>query len=467
MKYHNYEVDPAFLTEGLIKWKITGSGTWFLGKRDSQKYMVKRYITIRYPDPSLPKPTYDMYMEEFKAIRSKQNAIKKAFERYDWRRDHIVTEVDNFNDEENYYVVVTPWINGAVPSDYPFKRLSFERFVAMAKEMAEEIRKIHAVGVIHSDLKIENFCYVEDGPKLTPYLVDFDLSFMVGKAPAFDVVGGSLGYQAPELLEYQYSEDDSLGNRLLTPAIDVFALGITFHCLYADRFPDCAGHETAGDALNAGANVTVDPLFDRPIGPKHKVSFKALLEAMFVKDFSRRIKMEQVVQVLSDEADLTGAGAVLSVDFEEPWPEDGIEYVAPEELPAGHKFRSVKRAPNRHYKIIKTNGIPSFGDRNTLISLGLARPVGSSGAAPTSPSAPAPSVPTPPPAPAESIVDDCPWPEDAAGGFSYNIDNIRAKGILSIKKEVDGGAHKYRIVYSDHTLLMPGNMVKITRLITK
>lgn len=460
MKYHNYEVKPAFLRSGdsgtVITWKITGSGTYFVGTRDGQEYMVKRYTSIRYPDPSLPKPTYDLYLEEFKAIRSKQNAIKKAFEPYDWKRDRIVIEADNFNDEENYYVVATPWITNTVPSDYSFPSMSWDAFIALAREMCLEVKKIHDVGVIHSDLKIENFCFAQEGSKVVPFLIDFDLSFMKGKAPAFDVVGGSIGYQAPELLEYIYSEDDSLGNTLLTPAIDVFSLAVTLHALYADKFPDSPGYDSAGDALCANAPISVNSIFDRPIGPNKGISFKALLEAMLNKDYKNRITMEHVVAVINDEADLSGIGGgsgPSSIDFEEPWEEDYIEYLPAEELPADHKIKSIKRAPNRHYKILKLNGIPSFVDADRLIAMGIARKKEG-----------APAIEDLGP---HVERDDGPWPEDAAGGFSYNLENLRAKGVLSIKKQDDGGVHKYLVTYADHTSLMPGAMCKITRFITK
>jgi protein kinase-like protein len=77
--------------------------------------------------------------------------------------------------------------------------------------VAEALAAIHAAGVIHRDLKPSNILLAEDGP----HVIDF------GIARAIDTAGitarsGTAGFMAPETL---------LG-RPLTPACDVFALGM-------------------------------------------------------------------------------------------------------------------------------------------------------------------------------------------------------------------------------------------------
>ena len=77
--------------------------------------------------------------------------------------------------------------------------------------VAEALGAIHAAGLIHRDLKPSNILLAEDGP----HVIDF------GVARAIDASGitgrsGTAGFMAPEVL---------LG-RPLTPACDVFALGV-------------------------------------------------------------------------------------------------------------------------------------------------------------------------------------------------------------------------------------------------
>ena len=77
--------------------------------------------------------------------------------------------------------------------------------------VAEALGAIHAAGLIHRDLKPSNILLAEDGP----HVIDF------GVARAIDAAGvtarsGTAGFMAPEVL---------LGS-LLTPACDVFALGV-------------------------------------------------------------------------------------------------------------------------------------------------------------------------------------------------------------------------------------------------
>jgi hypothetical protein len=77
--------------------------------------------------------------------------------------------------------------------------------------VAEALGAIHAAGLIHRDLKPSNILLADDGP----HVIDFgivraiDASGMTGRS-------GTAGYMAPEVL---------LG-RPLTPACDVFALGV-------------------------------------------------------------------------------------------------------------------------------------------------------------------------------------------------------------------------------------------------
>src|SRR5215831_11675878 len=77
--------------------------------------------------------------------------------------------------------------------------------------VAEALGAIHAVGLIHRDLKPSNILLAEDGP----HVIDFGVARAVD-ASAITARSGTAGFMAPEVL---------LG-RPLTPACDVFALGV-------------------------------------------------------------------------------------------------------------------------------------------------------------------------------------------------------------------------------------------------
>ncbi|HEY1344652.1 MAG TPA: protein kinase [Streptosporangiaceae bacterium] len=77
--------------------------------------------------------------------------------------------------------------------------------------VAEALGAIHAAGLIHRDLKPSNILLAEDGP----HVIDFGVARAVD-ASGITARSGTAGFMAPEVL---------LG-RPLTPASDVFALGV-------------------------------------------------------------------------------------------------------------------------------------------------------------------------------------------------------------------------------------------------
>src|SRR5271170_1442032 len=98
--------------------------------------------------------------------------------------------------------------------------LPFDSVKVLGAGVAEALGAIHAAGIIHRDLKPSNILLADDGP----HVIDF------GVARAIDASGvtarpGTKGFIAPEVL---------LG-RPLTPACDVFALGMVLACAVGIR----------------------------------------------------------------------------------------------------------------------------------------------------------------------------------------------------------------------------------------
>lgn len=82
--------------------------------------------------------------------------------------------------------------------------------------MGQGLRALHREGVLHRDLKPSNVRVSLEG---TPVLLDFGLACVFGGAEAQgggDRLDGTPGYRAPELLE----------GAPLTPAVDIYALGV-------------------------------------------------------------------------------------------------------------------------------------------------------------------------------------------------------------------------------------------------
>ncbi len=83
--------------------------------------------------------------------------------------------------------------------------------------LVEGLAKIHEVGLLHRDLKPQNILLGPDGPKV----IDFGLALLADRSRELTEPGaviGTVAYMSPE---------QARGERDLTPAADVYALGAT------------------------------------------------------------------------------------------------------------------------------------------------------------------------------------------------------------------------------------------------
>jgi serine/threonine protein kinase len=95
--------------------------------------------------------------------------------------------------------------------------------VRMARGMLAGLRAVHERGLVHCDVKSRNVMVGPDGAKL----IDFGIARTPRVAEDGDVSLGSLGYMAPE----------QLAGRAVTPATDLFALGVVLYEAITGRLP--------------------------------------------------------------------------------------------------------------------------------------------------------------------------------------------------------------------------------------
>ncbi len=84
----------------------------------------------------------------------------------------------------------------------------------LAAGLAEALAAIHQAGVIHRDLKPANIIVAEDGPRVIDFGIARALDGTALTQTGFQI--GTLGFLAPE----------QLTGGTLTPAVDMFALGV-------------------------------------------------------------------------------------------------------------------------------------------------------------------------------------------------------------------------------------------------
>ena len=494
MNYNGYELDPKYVKDDgvSVKWKVTGNGESAVGKKNGKLYLLKRNKSVLYPDKKTLEKFYpdvaqrerafDNKAKPFMALRKKQNNMMERMKSFTYENDHIVKEEENFRDEENHFVTAARFVSGGLGrDDLDYTSLSKNDFLELAKEMTNEVKKINSVGVIHSDLKIENFVFTKERGKYIPYLIDFDISFPVDVIPPQDEIGGSPGYLAPEVITYQNLDED-VSPSTITTAVDVFCLAVTIHAFWSGSVPQAkvdGKNICAGDALLEGLPFDIDRKFDFVIGPTNKVKFSDLLLKMLSLKAEDRPSAALAYDIMCDKASLEGGTIIDDVDHGdddgggegggdgggdggghggggdtpipvprvslcEPWPSDEIEFLDESVFLADH-FVKVERLSQGKYKFTSSRGGVNTFVGSQLIKLGYAKKAkkeddGSHGSL---------------------------WPEHKIEGYHIDAAQLSANGYNHVEPVMIGDQKGYLFKGPGKEKSMPLVVAKLMRLIVK
>jgi serine/threonine protein kinase len=172
-------------------------------------------------------------------------------------------------------------------------RLDYDQQVALAVGLAEALRAIHGVAVVHRDLKPTNVLCSREGPKV----IDFGIAAALG-ATAITRTGwalGSPGWMAPE----------QLAGGPITPAIDVFAWAALLVFAATGRSP-FAMPDPQGTAL---AVLHREP----DLGPPEQLvsSLRSVLGAAFSKNPTDRPTARDLVAALTGGGEATTESPML------------------------------------------------------------------------------------------------------------------------------------------------------------
>ncbi len=499
MKYNGiYEVDPSFVEGGTIKWVGTGNGEFIIVTKGCKKYFLKRNMHIRQPRRDLPKAVYDKYKADADALQKKQESLRTLMKGLTSDEDHIVVENLNFWDSEKMFVTETDFIPGGLSEKYDYTVLSHDTFLQLAIQTAEVLNRLHAHGVIHGDLKPKNIHVTEKSGVYTPYLIDFDSSYPIDEIPVWESIGGSEGYQSPEVMLYG-SDDGAADKSTITTATDIFSLGVVFHKWWAGSFPGVdLEHGSVGAAVYLDKAVTIDKKFDVRIGDNCGATLVSLINWMFAKNPADRPTARQVADVLADKLEVPEA--YHKGNDEKPFDKElwNAHKLAAELLPVTELkklgVRSLKRinegsgSMSLKYRVVTSGGAEKTMTISEICDAGYAKIQGADVDEPwddhmiefetadviarkgyakikraqlafrkryliTTTSGReidkgyewliVEGLANPRLAEVEA---DTPWPEH---GSSYNAEAMARMGVKSISRMEVGGEHRYKIVYNE------------------
>ncbi|MCC6132606.1 MAG: protein kinase [Acidobacteria bacterium] len=189
------------------------------------------------------------------------------------------------------------------------KGLTYGDFLDFGYHAARGLFHLHQQGLIHGDVKPENFCVEKrvhpDGrSRLRVQLIDFDIVSTAEEQIRQYSLGialeGTLPYMPPENFWQDVPEDDLLAERMVFSK-DVFALGLTLYRIGSGRFPE--NFYTSVESLLA-KKVEGTPAELRFPGswPRELIQ---LVELMSASDWAMRPALRYVIQVFRRFRDLT------------------------------------------------------------------------------------------------------------------------------------------------------------------
>jgi hypothetical protein len=142
----------------------------------------------------------------------------------------IVAHIDDGVTDDGRLYLAMEWIEGVtVLGRIANQGFSPREVVALGRRVAGALAAVHGLGILHRDVKPSNVL-LPDNQADTAMLIDFGVA-RVGSAAATSLTRtgiaiGTPGYMSPE---------QARGDKELTPAVDVFALGcVLYECATGD-----------------------------------------------------------------------------------------------------------------------------------------------------------------------------------------------------------------------------------------
>lgn len=192
---------------------------------------------------------------------------------------HVVRLVDVYESEEYLWLVMENMKGGELFRRVTKKKRFDEKTAAeTCWQMLLAVKYLHAEGIVHRDLKLENFLYeTVDGDHLK--LIDFGFSKIWNPSTKMQLSCGTLAYVAPEVLGKSY-----------TSQCDMWSLGVIVYILLFGMMPFQGAEAQQLSKIKSGQYIFKKDVWDR-------VSENAqdFVKKLLVKMPDNRMNAEQAI----------------------------------------------------------------------------------------------------------------------------------------------------------------------------
>ena len=141
-------------------------------------------------------------------------------------------------------------VDAILDPDDPTRKMSERETLRCIHKLLLALRYCHELGIVHRDVKPENFVYENGRSNSEPKLIDFGLSNAGTSSggTSMQTFCGTLPYQAPEMFALATGSDAAYDSK-----VDMWAVGVTAYFLLCGQIPFCEDDKaTMGVAVTAG-----------------------------------------------------------------------------------------------------------------------------------------------------------------------------------------------------------------------
>eukprot|EP00747_Dinoflagellata_sp_TGD_P080653 gnl/TRDRNA2_/TRDRNA2_160988_c1_seq1.p1 gnl/TRDRNA2_/TRDRNA2_160988_c1~~gnl/TRDRNA2_/TRDRNA2_160988_c1_seq1.p1 ORF type:complete len:566 (+),score=162.35 gnl/TRDRNA2_/TRDRNA2_160988_c1_seq1:76-1773(+) len=220
---------------------------------------------------------------------------------------HIARLADVYESEDSLSLVMECMEGGELFQRVVDRKKFSEKDAAEATyQMLLAVNYIHSHGVVHRDIKLENFLYESKNSDHLK-LIDFGFSKIWDKNAKMDLSCGTLAYVAPEVLAKNY-----------TSQCDLWSLGVVVFILLVGYMPFSGSEKHQTECIKSGKFTVKKPAWDKvtevafdfvkkliKVDPKERLSADGALKHPWIADratIQADIVDQGVVDALSDFA---------------------------------------------------------------------------------------------------------------------------------------------------------------------
>lgn len=214
---------------GLLK-EYVPNNYGFDGKISENKFYFTKKVNERFISRYLPAQKeqfvsqYNSYLNKIKETRNLLNQLKLEDDSISKYIVPVPDENDclfNLDDEKNTYVAVQLFPFDAIDVDKKIKNISISSKLEMLEKLSLVVDRFHKQKFLITDLKPENFLYINDGITSTIKLFDFDSILELNDKYDLDItkeqrIMGTAFFSAPQVLR---------GEPFLNRSCDVYSIG--------------------------------------------------------------------------------------------------------------------------------------------------------------------------------------------------------------------------------------------------